>query len=197
MGTRGAICFVAGGQEKTVYNHFDSYPDALGETVAAWLRGVIGDRVGGNTESVNRQRVMDLQAIESDSEPTEAERERFKQYWNKNVSSGQDWYSLLRETQGEPALILQAQFYEDAGDFPKDSLFCEWAYVVDFDQRVFEIYAGFRTSPPTEGRWAGVKDVVKAASANYYPVQRIENYSFDELPAQGDVSKIDRSDDDE
>jgi hypothetical protein len=38
MGTRGAVVLVADGQEKTVYNHYDSYPDGLGETVLKWVR---------------------------------------------------------------------------------------------------------------------------------------------------------------
>ena len=64
-------------------------------------------------------------------------------------------HRLLRGTQGKPGKILRAGYYEDAKEFPLDSLFCEWGYLVDLDAGTLEVYRGFQKSSPTEGRWAG------------------------------------------
>lgn len=176
MGTRGAIVLVADGQEKVLYNHFDSYPEGLGEDVLLWLR-----EVGDIEEDVRRQ-VIALQKVPYNRKPTAEDIERLAEFHDPNVSTGADWYSLLRRTQGDLSAVLRAGLYEDAAEFPLDSLFCEWAYVVDFDERRFEVYEGFRKTPTTEGRWAGKPGADSVSGTTYYPVQRIASWSFDRLP---------------
>lgn len=176
MGTRGSICFVANGEEKITYMQYDSYPDGVGETVLKWLTA----QLSAGREATVKQKVLTLRPVDESSEPTVLERAKYAEFLDEHVSTGRDWYSLLRHCQGEPSLILQAGVFCDASYFPFDSLFCEWAYVVDLDERVFEVYQGFRTSPPTQGRWAGRPNENK--DNNYRAVQRIARYSFNELP---------------
>lgn len=187
MGTRGALCFVVGGAEKVIYNQFDSYPSGLGEEVATWLRGAISD------EGAVRSAAAALTPVESGSIPTGDDIARFAEFHDPNVSNGSDWYSLLRRTQGSPELILKAGAYEPADHFPFDSLFCEWAYVVDFDSRTFEVYEGFRTQPPTTGRWVG-----RAAEARdgYFPVERVRCWPFDQLPEPARLAELESGEDD-
>jgi hypothetical protein len=173
MGTRGALGFVVDETAKITYNHFDSYPDGLGDDTLAWLRTTLDE---GREQEV-RDQARALVAVDEDSEPTAEEWERFGHLADRNVSTGQDWYALLRDTQGDAGKILEAGAYADASTFPLDSLFCEWAYLVDFDTRTFEVYEGFRRTPATEGRWAE-----QSGRGDYYPIQRIAAYSFDELP---------------
>ena len=42
----------------------------------------------------------------------------------------------------------------DSISFAEDSLFCEWAYVVDLDENKFEVYRGFQNEPHDDGRFA-------------------------------------------
>lgn len=186
MGTRGAIVLVADGQEKVIYNHFDSYPQGLGEDVLGWLSNVLragdGDE-GMLTESAARELVVALKPAPN-REPTAEDLERYAEWHDPGVSTGKDWYALLRKTQGDPDAMLRAGLYEDdAADFPLDSLFCEWAYGVDFDERAFEVYKGFQETPPTAGRWVGRRLAPRPRVKSYYPVQRIAVWSFDKLPA--------------
>lgn len=174
MGTRGAIAFVIDGVEKVTYNHFDSYPSELGEHVRNWL----ATEIEANNDLELKEQVRNLRLVNEDESPTDEDREHFSKFWNKNVSSGDDWYSLLRETQGNPGAILAAGAMCDASSFPRDSLFCEWAYVVDFDAEVLEVYQGFQKSPPTEGRWVGQE----GSGGGYFPVQRIASWPFHALP---------------
>lgn len=172
MGTRGAWGFVLNGQEKLAYNQYDSYPAGLGTTVLSWLREALSD------ESALRQQVKALAKV-PDREPTDEERARYAQF-HQQVSTGRDWYALLRYTQGQPALTLDVGLYEDASEFPLDSLFCEWAYVIDLDARRFELYEGFQIKPVTTGRWTGKR----GEHPKYYPVRLLESWGFDELPAE-------------
>lgn len=176
MGTRGAITFVAGGVEKTVYNHFDSYPTGLGVTVLDWLRSPSWDL------ATVRAQVEALRLVDDSDEPTPEEREQFAHLADPGVSTGRDWYSLLRETQGEPAAILEAGVAGDATGFPLDSLFCEWAYVIDLDQETFEVYEGFQRSGPVAGRWADRK-----SDGDYWPVNRVQICDIAEI-RHSDVS---------
>src|SRR5690242_2104256 len=108
MGTRGFITFVIDGEEKTAYNHFDSYPGGLGIDVLAWLRGVHLPHV--------REQVEALRVVEPDSEPSDEDIRALKRYYNGNVGGPTDrptWYQLLRETQGHPAAMLSAGVIED------------------------------------------------------------------------------------
>lgn len=179
MGTRGAITFVSNGVEKATYNHWDSYPSGLGADVLNWLRSNDWDL------STVRTQVDALLMVDDQAEPTAEERERFAQYANSNVSTGKDWYALLRETQGNPAAILEAGAAGDASGFPLDSLFCEWAYVVDLDREVFEVYEGFQKSGPSKGRWSSV---TSPDSGGYWPVSLVKSWPIAELRASDDTS---------
>ena len=44
--------------------------------------------------------------------------------------------------------------FTDNSEFLKDSLFCEYAYIINLDEKVLEIYRGFNKSPDGAGRYA-------------------------------------------
>lgn len=180
MGTRGAITFVHNGVEKTCYNHFDSYPSGLGTTMLDWLRSPDWD-----LDKV-RALVAALRMVDEEATPTDEERERYAQYADTCVSTGKDWYALLRRTQGNPAAILEAGVAGDSEEFPLDSLFCEWVYVVDLDREVFEVYEGYQKSRPTKGRWATVETPGKGG---YWPVALLFSWPIPEIQALGRSSE--------
>jgi hypothetical protein len=179
VGTRGFIGFVADGVEKIAYNHWDSYPEGLGADVLRWLRKVAGLDLGVDTL---RASVRALRVVDPSSTPTAEDIERLRPFTDLNVSSKSldDWYCLLRGTQGDPAAMLRAGVIEDAFDFPTDSLFAEWGYVVDLDANVFEVYEGFQHSAHDKGRFAGRTD--NRVSDGYYPVALVKSWPLAELP---------------
>lgn len=52
MGTRGAYGFYKDGQNKLTYNHFDSYPEGLGNTVVDFCRATMRK---GEIKCIKRQ----------------------------------------------------------------------------------------------------------------------------------------------
>lgn len=189
MGTRGFITFVIDGQEKTAYNHWDSYPDSLGIDVLRWLR-TERDRAAV-TETADwtatlTEAARSLRVVQAHDKPTPADIERFSKFsWNKDqhggeadLRPGQEWYDLLHETQGKPDLILEAGVIEDASQFPQDSLFAEWGYVIDLDEQRFEVYEGFQRSRHDKGRFAGRE----GTDSGYFPVALHTSWPLSELP---------------
>lgn len=180
MGTRGFIGFVVNDQEKIAYNHWDSYPSGLGVEILQWLHQADPAKI--------REQAANLKVVEHGVMPTDAEIVALRPWTNLSVGtqSTADWYCLLRETQGNPEQMLACGFIEDASEFPYDSLFAEWGYIVDFDNGKFEVYRGFQTMPHNEGRFAGRgKDERVAASPGektYKPCRLIATWSLDDLP---------------
>lgn len=148
MGTRHVLGFVVGDDEKIGYGQFDGYPEGVGMDVYNWLKAVDLEQA--------RQAAAELKVVSQDAPPTEEEKKLLKKYHDGHVSSGdpQEWYALLRRTQGDPALILESGYVEDSRSFTQDGLFCEWGWIVDFDRNRLEVYEGFHQEPHTEGRFA-------------------------------------------
>lgn len=147
MGTRGFWGFVHNDVERLTYNHFDSYPSGLGADLLTWARAQDWDKV--------RQRVIDLQVVDEQAEPSENERIRVADFTDSRVSTGTDWYSALRHCQGDPEMTLASGYMIDSHEFPLDSLFAEYGYVFNLDDGTFEVYRGFQKDVPKSGRWAG------------------------------------------
>jgi hypothetical protein len=70
-------------------------------------------------------------------------------------------------------------------DFAADSLFCEWAYVVDLDAQQLEAYKGFQKEKHDRGRFAGMepKRSPRTKAVEYYPIAKFAEWKFDALPA--------------
>lgn len=86
-------------------------------------------------------------------------------------------------------------------DFAADSLFCEWAWVIDLDHRTFEAYGGFNTKELTENdRFYFLHDH-EDGDGEYHGVVKIASWDLDDLPDDEDFLEPfryeDENDDDE
>lgn len=168
MSTRGAWGFRINGKDKVAYNHSDSY--------LSWL----GVRIGKFVAETPVEKLTDIAKgisliQDEDKIPSPAIIKQYEKYANTRVGdqTKANWYCLLREAQGNP------EAYRDGGvahmvdysTFLKDSLFCEYAYIINLDEGVLEIYKGFNKGRKGLGRYA--KKYVKAAhreKVEYYGV---------------------------
>jgi len=203
MGTRGFITFVApdlrepkGEVEKTTYQQFDSYPEGVGLRVLEFLRDEVGPSNPTNRLRLGRA-ITDLRVVhdypeEKRTPVTSSDAKRLAAYANFNVDAYDEnnqkrdqpsWYQLLRETQGDPGAIIACGYLLDASDFPRDSLFAEWGYVIDLSGDAFEVYAGFQEKPHTAGRFADRGPwKPEHRIQTYYPVKLVSSYSLAALP---------------
>lgn len=149
MGTRGALGFYKDGTEKVAYNHYDSYPSGLGSDTLKFCKDTT---IKEMEETFNKIVLVDEQ-----SEPTNEQIKECKEYYDSSVSSKseKDWYCLLRHAQGTLEPYKNGLKYMiDSKEFLTNSLFCEYAYIINLDTEMLEFYIGFNKDPKANGRYA-------------------------------------------
>lgn len=178
MSTRGLYGIRKNGIDKCTYNHSDSYPDWLGKKVLEFCA----------TNSVERlSRLFDnIEMVTEDATPTEEQIEICKKagYVNLDVinRSEKDWYCLLRNLQGNFKAYTKCieddsrVFMTDGVGFIEDSLFCEYAYIINIDDEVLEYYEGFQKTPQIDNRYGTTPD-----DNGYYPCKLEFTIPLDEI----------------
>lgn len=174
MGTRHLIAVQLDGQYKIAqYGQWDGYPSVQGLGVLGFCRDM--DR-SAFTEKVRAA----LWFTQADAEAINA---RFK-------SERIDWETthpwLSRDAGCE---ILQMVFDHKPGiklknsiGFAGDSLYCEFAYVVDLDAGTLEVFMGFNREPLAEGERFAAPDLELEKSDGYHPIKHAKTYRLDSLP---------------
>jgi hypothetical protein len=155
MGTRGSIGYIYKDKEYLAYNHFDSYPEGLGSDILELITE-LNQENGWNEFKENADK---FQNIEEDKITDQNLIEKYKHYANLSVSNQNysDPYCLFREIQGSTWIyeIYKGNLthYTLDNNFIKDSLFCEYAYIINLDTNKLEFYNGFQKKPQKYNRF--------------------------------------------
>lgn len=136
MSTRGFISIKHDGKIIGTYNHSDSYPTWLGVRMVEFIQQNDLDAIAAKLDTVV--------AVEAGESPTAEQLADLKErgFW-ENVSTGTDWYSALRNAQGNLAAYIEVgyitsfdvQHFLDTGN-----CFIEYGYVVDLDERLLVVH---------------------------------------------------------
>jgi len=140
MGTRGAYGFRYMQEDKISYNNFDSYPEALGLEVLNFVK---------NTPLEEMKEIAErLIPVDEREIPTDEEQDELLSQGIIDEKGYIDWYWALREVQGNMAIFKKGlRYILDSKNFLRDSLFCEYAYVINLDEEIVEFYVGFQEKP--------------------------------------------------
>lgn len=140
MGTRGFFGFYYKGKYYLVYNHYDSYPEALGANLVKEIKKAIDE--GRLSEWQNK--LNSIKVVTSDVVPTSDDVKLLKPYTNLQVGtqSHSDWYCLLRECQGSLEKVLSSGYLFSMAHTPEECMsdWTEYGYVVDLDHNKFNVY---------------------------------------------------------
>lgn len=193
MGTRGLTMVIH--NQKTViaqYGQWDHYPSGQGLTALKFLKSADLEKF---KKTLERVKFIDEEKQKEISD------------FCKSIGCADGWmnmeqaekyharYPLLTRDNGAEILNLvyndntdETLWLNDSHEFAGDSLFCEWAYVIDLDKNSFEVYSGFNKKPldPSE-RFAymdGVKD--------YNPVRLLVMFDINDLPDEDKFVKLDK-----
>jgi hypothetical protein len=212
MGTRHSIIVILNGETKVAqYGQWDGDPGGQGSDIYKFLKEVMDS----HPAVLHDPKIVEeygpapttpdsfTQFKEAVAQLTPVTQEKWDEYLlkygNDNFFTHLPHFS--RDCSSEIlSLILDGAVKEVKLDpnFVKDSLFCEWAYVIDLDKNTFEVYEGFNEEPLTpEDRF--YFDGYKSDRNGYYPVKLKKSYSLNALPASNDnfLADFSMSDEDE
>ena len=186
MGTRNLTVVVHNQEVKIAqYGQWDGFPDAQGISILAFLS--VASRVENFKKTLPKIRFQTEEDVKKQEEymksigcedgwMTPKQSEKFKKKFplHHRDTGGEILEAVLHYGQQEEIVLINA--YEFAGD----SLFCEWAYIIDFDKNTFEVYRGFNQTQLTpEDRFYSLSQEDK----DYQPVKMIQSFSLDNLPS--------------
>ena len=183
MGTRHLIAVKTGGEYKIAqYGQWDGYLSGQGVDV---LKFLLSHDLRTFEEKLSICRFLTDEEVD---EINEKYGTNWKEYYPQlSRDMGSDILEYVYKV-NEPDLPLVNSI-----TFANDSLFCEWAYVIDFDSNTFEIYQGFNSKPltPTDRFYGSPPD------RGYYPVKLYMTYYLDDLPNPEDLIALEDNQDDE
>ena len=201
MGTRNLTVVVVDGIHRIAqYGQWDGYPDGQGSTIANFLYGVLTtnrlsefeDKVRTTTWLTNE----DLKArwVAAGADPASdfvspAISEKFgKMYPESSRDTGAAVLQIVLDRDTPVGL-------RDDILFGLDSLFCEYAYVIDLDAKAIEFYTGFdkdatKNAPrfmalPEAQAHLDKENKESDSTSRYEAVALVGTFTFDELAQEG------------
>jgi hypothetical protein len=191
MGTRHLICVVKDGEFKVAqYGQWDGYFSGQGQDILNFLRS---DEFSLDTfkEQLDKCYYIDQATyerllteggvhIKDDGFVAYDEMKRFSETHLGKFFSRDTGSDILRLIHNEDTLTQIP--LRDNITFAADSLFCEYAYVIDVDKEVFEVYTGFNDDVElvTE-RFEFLRENIEGTD-KYGLVKLYETYNLNELP---------------
>jgi hypothetical protein len=187
MGTRNLTMVISNGETKVAqYGQWDGYPSGNGVVVLDFLST---NNLDDFKKKLSKVKFMN------------GSKEKEINKWLKSIGCENGWmtgdqsklyqekYPYLTRDNGAKILemIMNGEEDEiwitDSTDFASDSLFCEWAYLVDLDKNVLEVYEGFNQKPLTiEDRFFNLTD----KESEYHPIKLIKSYPLNNLPLESE-----------
>ena len=182
MGTRNLTAVMLNGEYKVAqYGQWDGYPDGQGLRCLEFLRDKCDiDAFTNAVKSASFYATEEIDAllqgygVDEDGYITMVDYKRFSNdYPELSRDTGAGILEIIQEKRGGVRLWNNI-------DFAADSLFCEWAWVIDLDARSFEGYAGLNTTPLTpDDRFFFLADQERKG---YSGVKLVAKWSLDQLP---------------
>jgi hypothetical protein len=173
MGTKHVIAAYLGGKCKLAqYGQWDGYPEGQGEGILEFLKTADMKQFRRN---LSRTRFFVDSYLKKNWEKL------YSQYPQLSRDQGCKILDMIYDHKGPWPFMLQNSL-----NFVADSLFCEFAYVLDMDFDRLELYVGFSKSPVNQlQRFANMK----SSTAGYYPVRLVNIYPFNNLPTVDRMAK--------
>lgn len=202
MGTRNLTIVYSNGEYKVAqYGQWDGYPEGLGAQLLKYLKGININELKNAVNECTYLSKEDFDEINKKIDEARKDNPRF--LWQKFYPE------LSRDTGGDILDLIMFKNktnLENSLNFAADSLFCEWAYVIDLDKNTYEVYKGFNEEPLNKSeRFYFLTPIAeknyREDHKNYYPVKFVSKYNLANLPNEKDfldnINKVCGFDDEE
>lgn len=198
MGTRNLTAVYLDGQLRVAqYGQWDGYPSGQGAVVLGFLSQLSDPAVMQRfKQRLRKCRFLNAKEIEATWKECGAVGGDGWVTMEVGKKHGEKYPALSRDTgAGILQLVLDSDdglFLDNEIAFAQNSLFCEYAYVIDLDAKPagrLEFYRGFNKAPVPEGqRFAGKAEPM---DGGYYAVRMAAAYPLDRLPTVADLVALD------
>lgn len=185
MGTRHLIAVHVDGQYKvTQYGQWDGYPEGQGKGCLEFLREQYNPEAFKTAvracRFIEKEQLRDLLVTygqKSDGMISMNDYDRFsKDHPEFSRDTGSDILKMIQDHYPDGLAL------ESAITFAADSLFCEWAYVIDLDTDMFEVYEGFNKKELTpEDRFYFLREYEEG---KYHGVRLVKRWFLSNLPTE-------------
>lgn len=185
MGTRNLTVVVFNGEIRVAqYGQWDGYPSGNGVKILDFVRNKMNSKFFSGvarTYFISDAEIEEKWVTVGKAADTEwvgvGVAAKFKETnFQLSRDCGADILSFIQNSKGGIQL-------QDQTEFAGDSLFCEWAYVLDLDNNKLEVYSGFNEkSLNGVGRFA----YLEKSFEKYKPIKLVKSYDMDDLPQKRD-----------
>lgn len=181
MGTRNLTIAVLDKKYRIAqYGQWDGYPEGQGKTVLEFLSGWDRKKFEAGLRCCSFYTQAELNKLQKQIEAGGIKDSWQSKYPHMSRDMGA---GILKHVQDSGGLKLRDQL-----PFAGDSLFCEFAYLLDLDNDVLEVYRGFNKEKLTpKDRFFDVKGLEK--SEGYEPIKLVMTYSLKQLPSVAQMSE--------
>lgn len=186
MGTRNLTCVVLGGKFRVAqYCQWDGYPRGVGQEIVTFLQKEYNparfraqvDKVRELTADEVKARWKEAGADESGWVTMDISQRVAEKHPHLTREYGP---KILAYIQNIPEPEVSSNV-----EFAKDSLFCEWAYVLDLDKNTFEVYKGLCETPLSENeRFYFLQNKNGMSTDGYYPVRLQKTFPLSDVTTQ-------------
>lgn len=194
MGTRHLICVMSDGEYKVAqYGQWDGYPEGQGLSILKFLTGNYLAAFKKNLQKCSWVSEKDIVKYweefsvdihDVDLVSYEIYDSFYAKYPQLSRDAGADVLKLV-------ALSPNGIKLRNEYNFSRDSLMCEWAYVIDFDKNVFEVYKGFNKTPLDKSERFYSEDLAEYyCNEIYYPVKLLVSFDLSSLPSENEFLRI-------
>lgn len=195
MGTRNLTMVISKGETKIAqYGQWDGYPSGQGSTVLEFLQRMLVLNLEDEFKSqldkckfINEEKEKEIQEFLNQLGCSDGwmTMEQSAQYVAKypllSRDNGADILNMVLDTE------VDTIWLNDSSEFAADSLFCEWAYVIDMDNRTLECYCGFNKERVDESeRFHYLEEKIDndPKPNGYRVIKHLKTFSFDALPEE-------------
>lgn len=171
MGTRNLIAvFIDGRYKVAQYGQWDGYPEGQGLGCLHFLRDEMDEELFktklNNLDFINSDSIRKLQRANPE--------DPFHNYPEFDRDTGSKILKMIQN--GSIHYVRNDIIFATADD-------CEWAYVIDFDSRTFEVYENYFDGPCSLD---GNRFLKFSLTAHYMGVLFRQKWSLDNLPSDDD-----------
>lgn len=182
MGTRSLIVVVKNDEIKVAqYNQYDGYFECTGQLIKEFVQDK--EKVNLLNKKLDLCRFLTKNEVDELDERISNGEDIFKNFPQLSRSFGVDVLYYIIDQNEETCLL-------DKRKFALDSLFCEYAYVVNLDTKTVEFYLGLNTNKNADfGRFKDLENLL-SEDEKYRTVALLKTYKFNKIPTMKYLAKL-------